>query len=151
MASILMSSMYYVLVTEVVVVLFLCLPIKPSWRMGFVSLVSDSVVGKVLRPAAKFLFVVVAAVGIDSYRTSLDLHSRLQDIKGEGGGRFVKIDDMEKRYFRAQRNMYITMFALLQLAVIRALVTSLRETSRLQALVEAQGPAPPGGQRPHAD
>lgn len=153
MASFLMSTMYYVLLSEVALVLFLCLPVRASWRVAVVRLLTDSPAGAVARPAAKFLFVVVAAVCFDSYRGSTGLHERLRDIKGTPAAVAGTLDDLEKRYFRAQRNFYITGFALLLLVVLRGLTSALAENARLQADRDAAAaPAAAGrGGRPHAD
>ena len=107
--SLIWTCVYYVMWTEIVLVLTLSLPLPESIRRPAIKTIAGSSIMKQLRTGMIFVGVALILLFADAYRTSTRLRNKKAaidlDDMSMGANTMFSRDDADR--FRAERNMYI--------------------------------------------
>ncbi|KNC55686.1 uncharacterized protein AMSG_01955 [Thecamonas trahens ATCC 50062] len=140
--SIILAGVYYTLIVQALICAVLLVPLFVSWKHTLISkLVTLS--GARGQLAYYALLVFVALVFADSFRTATTIADEREHGDAHANSKANQI-----RYFRAQRNMYLTLMLLVLSAVNKGLFSlnyklkSAREEIKALKAAVAGGPAP---------
>jgi len=127
----------YILYGEIATVLFLLLPwIRPTiWKKFF----NSRFVASVKTFSKVYSYAVVAVLLLLFFDATREVRKYSDvNVNMEGHGRLAEADSLiHMRLFRAQRNLYISGFALLLFLVINRIVGLLARSAHLEAAAES--------------
>lgn len=138
MASVVWLSVFILLCVELVITFILVVPLPAVVRRGLVRGIRAIKFGSTVRFAAKWVFLMLAGAVVESVTTLQRLQARERDPAGAAaaaaaGGLgdpragYVEMSFEKQRKFRAERNLYLSGFALTLLLVIARIVELMQE------------------------
>jgi len=141
--SLIWTCVYYVMWTEIVLVLTLSLPLPESIRRPAIKTIAGSSILAQLRTGIIFVGVALILLFADAYRTSARLRSKKAaidlDDMSMGANTMFSRDDADR--FRAERNMYIcglTIILALVLYVMQGLIVQVGESQIKHDILKKQ-------------
>jgi|ERR1711871_182502 len=124
--SMIWQIVYYIMWSEIIAVVMICLPL-PTWvQKPVIKSISESSLVKQLRTAIIFVIFALSLLFYDAYRTSAKLRSKKASLFEDEAKICLSRDDADR--FRAERNMYIcglTLILALVLHVMQGLIIQL--------------------------
>ncbi|KJE95786.1 hypothetical protein CAOG_06202 [Capsaspora owczarzaki ATCC 30864] len=128
------TFVYYLLITEVVIFALLCIPLPIRWRQAILSRIANSKTLLKLWPLALVVVAILSFLFFAALTEARATHREHEEHKRHNGYHHSGDMQTEIRMFRAQRNMYITGFALFLLVVLNRFYSLITELVRADVL-----------------
>lgn len=137
MASVVWLSVFVLLCVELVITFILVVPLPAIVRRGLVRVIRAMNFGPAVRFAMKWVLLMLTGAVVESVTTLQRLSAREKEPAGSaaaaGAGLgdpragYVEMSFEKQRKFRAERNLYLSGFALTLLLVIARIVELMQE------------------------
>lgn len=141
MRSLLWTTVFVVLVVELCLTLILVIPVPRKIRSKIALSVSKLELKKRLQTPLTVLFVVLVLALMDTANFLAGIHTKKQEERQLHMEQHVEINPIDKhilkeKEYKAERNLYLTAFALTLLFVIGRITELTQEHAELEGKIE---------------